>query len=267
MKLIDFDALAVEYLKKKLKGAAALPPDEMDDAVANAYAKFGDEKLDELGGKTPNDYFSGMKAYELCDLLEEYIEEEVPVPEYLVTAIVGADTEKFLLKFLEEGTDEELFSYAVNILSDKNSIKPLGRYLEILRDPTADENVRELVGEKVIEGAANIKEELIEAANDDTSGDVIAEALSTLARDDRILDILIDKFNKTKNLQFYANLLARYGDERAVPAIKARMDDKLRFADYRELKSAVEALGGEVEDKRDFSADYTYRKIKGEKDK
>jgi hypothetical protein len=56
-----------------------------------------------------------------------------------------------------------------------------------------------------------------------------------------------------------ASYLAAYGDERALPLLLERIEDRsLGFVDFQELKYAIEALGGEYDEPRDFSEDKDY---------
>ena len=53
-----------------------------------------------------------------------------------------------------------------------------------------------------------------------------------------------------------ASYLAAYGDERALkPLLKKIEDRSIGFVEFQELKYAIEALGGEYNEPRDFSAD------------
>lgn len=55
---------------------------------------------------------------------------------------------------------------------------------------------------------------------------------------------------------------ASYGDERALPVLLLRdRAEDIGFVAFQELKYAIEALGGEYEKERDFSADEAYKKI------
>ena len=56
-----------------------------------------------------------------------------------------------------------------------------------------------------------------------------------------------------------AGYLAAYGDERALPHLLKRIEDQTSgFVEFQELKYAIEALGGEYDDPRDFSDDKDY---------
>ena len=57
----------------------------------------------------------------------------------------------------------------------------------------------------------------------------------------------------------HASYLAAYGDERALPVLLEKIEDRsIGFVEFQELKYAIEALGGEYNEERDFSADKDY---------
>ena len=56
-----------------------------------------------------------------------------------------------------------------------------------------------------------------------------------------------------------ASYLASYGDSRALPVLLERIaGEDINFLEFRELKYAIEALGGEYNEERDFSSDPYY---------
>lgn len=268
MKVIDIDELFEKYVREQMKkDAGKFTEDEWEDRVPMLYADFGKKPLKALDGKSAVEYYSSLSGAELCKLLKAHIEEEVPVSDYLCEAIVTADTEAGLLAFLKKGTDDELMSYAVNILNDKACFKALPIYLDYVTDASTDDNMREIMGDVLIENAKQVKAQLIKAYPTAKVGKgILVEALSCCDREEAIYQILISEFKKAKNISAYAHMLVKYGDERAVEVLKERIEEPtLRYADFTELKYAIEALGGEYEGKRDFSQERTYKTIKGYK--
>ena len=75
---------------------------------------------------------------------------------------------------------------------------------------------------------------------------------------------LIEQFEKNQdNIPLYSSYIAKYGDERALPLLlKTIENEKLNYADFEELRFAIEALGGEYNKIRDFSKDKSFKKIK-----
>ena len=240
--------------------------EEWEDKIPELYDDFGSRPLEVLGGKSPEDYYKDLSGKELCALLERHIEEDVPVSEYLCDALVRGDTEEELLKFLKVGTDEELTSYAVNVLNDKACFRALPIYVDYVCSDDTDENMRELMGEILIENAREAASELTSAIKRAGKGKpIIAEALSNCPKSEKISAFLFDEFSKArgKDISLYAHMLVKYGDEAALPLLNKRIEEPaLKYSDFIEIKYAIEALGGEYYGERDFSSDPSYRKIK-----
>lgn len=63
----------------------------------------------------------------------------------------------------------------------------------------------------------------------------------------------------------HASYLAAYGDSRALPVLLERIaGEDINFLEFRELKYAIEALGGEYTEERDFSDDPYYAEFLSE---
>ena len=78
-------------------------------------------------------------------------------------------------------------------------------------------------------------------------------------REEAIFDLLLKEFRAFDNVATRAGYLAAYGDERALPYLLERIEDRtIGFVEFQELKYAIEALGGEYNEPRDFSDDKDY---------
>ena len=266
--MIDIDGLFEIYFKKyMLKNAGKYTEDQWEDKIPEVYAEFSDTPLKALDGKTPNDYFGGKSSAELVELLKECVKTKSPVSDFLCEAITKSDSEKELLNLLDKSNGEEIISYAVNLLSDIGSVKPFSVYLEYLKDENTPDNLLESMTEKLCDNADLIKEEaIISYGQTEKNRQYFAEIFSNMKkRDDRILDALIKEFADHKgNPSLYAGYLSKYGDEKALPYLYERIKDKnLNYIDYKELKMAIDELGGEWKEERDFSDDFYYNKLKG----
>lgn len=264
----DADELFGNFMKEEMKrNAGKFTEEEWEDKIPELYEQFANAPSPEFNGSSPRAYYALLGGEELCRLLSSHIDEDVAVPDLLCDALVASPTsEDGLMAFLEEGTDEELFSYAVNILREKGSLRPLDKYIEYVVSEDTDENVRELVGEMIIENAPAVEDKILSARKATHVGSrYLDEALAACPPRDEIFEILTAEFLSTKEIAAYAHILAKYGDDRAIDIIKQRIVGKIRYSDYIELKYAIEALGGEWTDDRDFSTDATFRKIKNSK--
>ena len=71
--------------------------------------------------------------------------------------------------------------------------------------------------------------------------------MSGMSQDDRVFKILLNELNSDdKNIALNAGYIARYGDERAIADLEKLIEkDGISYYDFKELKNAVEELGGE----------------------
>ncbi len=267
IKIVDIDSLFDKYISDFVyKNIGKIEPDEIENKIPELYEKFGKEKLKELDGKSPEEFYKGYTGEQLVECLKLHIEKGVEISDFLCETITeNKDNEKTLIKALDsEG--EEFLLYLMNMLCDMDSKNCAKRFLEmVLWDYSAP--IKELATEFLKERADLVKEEVLTQfrdVNDDTK-EFLTEILSGCKNDDRVFDILVEQFAKNeKKIPIYASYLAKYGDERALPFLIAQIEkDKISYADFEELRFAIEALGGEYNKKRDFKSDSSYKKIKG----
>ena len=268
VKIIDIDALFDKYISDYVyTSIGKVKPEEIENRIPELYVQFGDTRLKDLDGNTPNQYYRSFSGEELLECLISHLEKGVPVSDFLCEAITGnPDNEKVLATELEKDGSEEFILYLMNMLSDIKSELPSKRYLEfVLWDYS--ETVRELATENLCEMADKVKEEIIAQFSevDDRKKACLTEILSNVKHDERVFEILINEFLRNgNNLPMYANYLVKYGDERALPFLLTAIEnEKISYADFEELRFAIEALGGEYTKQRDFTSDKTYKKIKG----
>lgn len=267
-KIIDLDKLFDSYISSYVyKNIGKVKPEEIEDNMPVLYEKFGDEKLKELDGKTPNTYYRDFSAKELLELLKEHVEKSVSVSDFLYEAIVAnKEITGLVVKTLSEDESEEFTAYCMNILSDTGAKIPCDRYLEFALYDYPD-SIGELATESLCKCADSVKEQILENFKDapEDKKARLTEILSNCKKDDRVFDTLIAEFVKHQdNYPLYASYLVRFGDDRALAFLKTAIEsENISYADFEELRFSIEALGGEYDKKRDFTKDKFYKKIKG----
>ena len=151
-------------------------------------------------------------------------------------------------------------------MHDRQEKIPVSRYFEFALLDYPD-TIGELATEYLEENAEDVSGFAIaEYENASDKGkERIADILSRGKRSDKAFDILTKEFaSHTKEIALYSSYLSRYGDDRAIPILtESAKNEKISYADFQELRFAIESLGGECDIKRDFSNDKTYKKIKG----
>lgn len=266
IKVFDMDEIFDKYISDFVyKNIGKIKPEDIENQIPILYEKFGNEKLNELDGKTPNEYYTSFTAQELIECLKEHLDKKIPVSDFLCEAIQGnKDNEQALLKELLVDNGEEYTLYLMNMLFAMGSKGGAKRYLEfVLWDYSLP--IKELATEFLSSMADQVKEEILAQFND-LSSEVkgyLTEILASCSKDDRVFDLLVAEFCKNqKDIPIYAGYLAKYGDERALPFLLKTIESAdINYFDFEELRFAIEALGGEYTKKRDFSKDSVYKKI------
>ena len=253
MKLYDFDGMFDEKLSEYIaKHAGEHTEDEWEDVIPELYKKFGDTPIKSLG-KTPRQFYAEMSGAELIKCLKAHIAKDVPVSMFLCEEIESKNPVDELIPLLD-GSDGER-EYAMSLIgSDGRVIK---KYLEMLVS-SDDTELKDRCVELIKEKADIVAAEAVRYYEKGVERGYMLEIMSrTVVKDDKIFEILLKEFRTdAENVCAYAGYLAAYGDERALEYLLDKIDEEgISFVEYRELKYAIEALGGEYEKPRDFSSD------------
>ena len=261
MKLIDFDDKFNRKLAKYIeKHAGERTEEEWENYIAEAYGKFGDTYLGEIG-KTPRQYFAEMSDSALVETLKEYLLQDISVPDILCEELESRGIFPELLALLNE-TDEELVHYALNIIG--SDPRAFGRYIAMLADDAYDGHIKDSLADLLKARADDAADGVLPLVGTESEPYALEILSKVQKRDDRVYNALLNAFKGADDADapLYAGYLASYGDERALPSLLAAIErEVIGFVLFQELKFAIEALGGEYEKERDFSNDPAYKKI------
>ncbi|MCD8285680.1 MAG: hypothetical protein LUD50_00415 [Clostridia bacterium] len=260
MIVYDFDEMFDKRLTKYISDSKGkYTEEEWEDRIPQLYDKFGDTVLSVIG-TTPRKYYAAMSDDEIIKCLRAHVKENIPVSSFLCLEIQKRRIIKKLMPLLEGSTDEQIM--AMNLIGDEDAAIPL--YLEILVR-SDDEEVKERASELIKAKADLVADAAISNYRAGRAREYMLDILSrSVRRRDDIFRILIDEFRgEADNIPLKAGLLASYGDERALPYLQDRIEEEgISYVDFRELKFAIEALGGVYTGERDFSEDRYYEIIK-----
>ena len=263
--MIDFDQLFTEYLQEWLENNSSLTPDEMEDKAVALFDEWKEVKYKELGGVSPKQYFEKITSpKELVKMLVLVAEEGRSPSALLLDRIAEVNCTKELCDLVNGDYSAEVKIEAINLLSETGANHPLNKYVEILADENEDEGLRELCVEVLEQDANSVSEELyalLPSASYSLKG-LIAEILVNAKQDERTYELLEDLFKNGNNVPLYAGFIGKYGDERAMMYLYKALDN-CNYADFTEIRNAIEQLGGTVDDEyRDFSSDPYYKALK-----
>lgn len=260
MKLYDFDGMfdekLSEYIKRNPRGYTEK---QWEDVIPEMYAKFGDTVIKSIG-KTPNEFYAQQSDEQLVKSLTAHLKQGVPVSEFLCNAIESRHMDELLIPLLK-GSDDEI-SYALNLLGASEKAMP--EYMRLITT-SESEDVRNTCVDYAKLNADLVKDEALSLYEKGVSPEYMLEILSRCtARDEKIFNALVKAFRTDdENTALHASFLAAYGDERALEYLYDKIEeDGITYADFQEIKFAIEELGGTYEKERDFSSDPYYQLIK-----
>lgn len=269
MQLVDFDAHFQEALnewikhnKGKHRGADAL-----EEAAAQYYFTWLETPAPWLEGVAPGQYYAAQSdPSTLVALLRRYVQESVPVPDLLAERIAELPSEAPLLALVrDEAAPCEARMYAVDLLRQLESAAPMVDYLRWQVEATQDADLRDNaldslrgMGKAVLRPA-----KLAFQAAGDEGKEALLDVLADYPGDEDVLAFAIRRFTAVPGKRaLYAGYLGKLGDERALePLLNVAEAEKMGYADFIEIRNAIERLGGEAP-VRDFSADPEYRAIR-----
>ena len=245
-KLIDFDELFDRKLAQYMEEhAGEYTEKQWEDLIPRLYRNFGDTLIKSVGA-TPKGYYAEMTDDSVSDFLCRELESR-GCPDALLALMREA-----------EG---ELLTLTINLAG--SSRKALSVYLDILLK-TDDEELKDTVTEYLKGNADAVKERVLALYREGVEREYMLEILSRCKqKDDEVFEILLNEFRTAPDdIPMHASYLASYGDERALPVLLDHIDrDDINYLEYQELKYAIEALGGEYNKVRDFSADPYFQEI------
>ena len=263
--LYDFDTEFSQYLQQwyEKNFGRFRTYDEMEDYVPEVYQTFLDTPAAFLNGQKPGAFFDGYDdPVLLTDWLAEYVHQDVNVPDMLLNRIseLGESAAPSLVEMLQDETQPaELRMHLISLLREIDSALP---YPLFIRWITAWDGQEELT-ENAVETLESIEtpspdtiRRIREAYTSATPSGKTA-FLSILSRwkgQSDMADQAIRLFEQYPDLRIHlAPIMARFGKASALPALKkAALSKETGYLLYIELRSAIEALGGDAP-KRKFS--------------
>ena len=258
MELMDFDGLFDEKLavymeEKKNKYTEK----EWEDVIPRLYKKFGETYVAKVGC-TPKEYYARMSDEQLVQTLTAHLSQDVPVPEFLCNELENRNNVELLLPLLDS-VDTATQAYAINLILDDQ--RAYEAYFSLLCDEDADGDVRDDIADIFKRNADEVADKVLAAYRKGIATEYMLEIMSrVVGRSEEIFAILREEFlSAEERTPMRASYLAAYGDARALPLLLEKIEDRgIGFVEFQELKYAIEALGGEYDEARDFSDDKDY---------
>ena len=265
MRCIDFDKEFERYITVWMKEHSKEYKnyDAMEAAMPQVYAQFLDTPVNWLSGAKPGEYFDQFdNPKQLVNWMEDYFKQRIPVPDMLMNRIaeLGLSAESALVAMMKkEKATMEMKMAAITLLREIDSSAAMEDYIawQLQRkdgeDELADNGLESLVSLGVC--AVPAMRAALPKANA-AGQEALLTILCDYPGDENVFETAMALLQSRKErLAVLADCLGKLGDERALPALKAlAASEETPYLDYIELRSAIEALGGEAPE-REFDAE------------
>ena len=268
---IDLEHLFHHYVADHLHKAGKLDEDAAGEMAEKLYAEWADAPCAALDGCSPRAWFARLDTPEaLVETLTAYARADMEPPELLldrffdVGAICAAPLEALARN---AGESAALRAQALDLLNGLDEARAVRVATDAVLAAQESDAFCELAAEILASRVdADVAARLLDGydAAPDFARTLILEALCNFPGDARVYERMLEMLkNRPEQRADAARLLGRYGDARAIEPLKALLDlTDIGYYEYMEVRNAVEALGGEVENEREFYGDPDYEYLR-----
>ena len=263
MKIYDFDSKFFEYAQTWMALHPTMTEKQVEESYNEIMLNFLNAPAKWLGGETPGTYFNRYdQPKDLMKLLEEYDKRDIGLPEPLYTHIVAlGETCAEALTRIAANTDrpESLRATAIALLRDIGSEVPKKLYVDLVSRCKEANELSEMASDILAEADVDVMNELLDRYDDapEYAQALILDICVNRPENPRLFELCLDKLrNRPEQRAYYASLLGKLGDARAIEPLKSFLSlTDLTYLDYIELRNAVESLGGDAGEERTFYGD------------
>ena len=268
---IDLEHLFHHYVADHLHKAGKLDEDAAGEMAEKLYAEWADAPCAALEGCSPRAWFARLDTPEaLVETLTAYARADMEPPELLldrffdVGAICAAPLEALARN---AGESAALRAQALDLLNGLDEARAVRVATDAVLAAQESDAFCELAAEILASRVdADVAARLLDGydAAPDFARTLILETLCNFPGDARVYERMLEMLkNRPEQRADAARLLGRYGDARAIEPLKALLDlTDIGYYEYMEVRNAVEALGGEVENEREFYGDPDYEYLR-----
>lgn len=239
--------------------------DDVENMMPALYEKWLKTPNKRLGC-APQDYYKGYSVSELVDAVADFIAAGKPVCDVLCDEIAARGEDEPVFCALKKAGSEDERAVFIGILNRMESKLPLRLYVYWVRTGDVEPEIREMAAENLKPFAAEVADELLKdcAELDEETAMIVADVAVGIAGDERVYALLCQILRSERDVALSAAYLEKFGDPRAIPLLTEYIErEGVSYAEFIELRNAIESLGGEVTVSHDFSNDEFFKMIKG----
>lgn len=270
MKIYDFDAKFFEYAQTWMALHPGLTEKQVEESYNEIMLNFLNAPAKWLDGETPGTYFNRYdQPKDLIKLVEEYDKRDIGLPEPLYARIValGEVCAAQLTRIASDSDKpESLRASAIAMLRDIGTDAPRDLFVDLASSCKEPNELSEMASDILSASDESVVEELLSRYDGapEYAQMLILDICCNFPKNDRLFELCLNKLrNRPDERAYYASLLGKIGDDRAIEPLKSFLTlSDLTYLDYIELRNAIERLGGDAGDERTFYGDPDYEAMR-----
>lgn len=251
---------AVRKNKEKYSSHEAL-----EDDLGMLFNRFENVRIKTLDGKTPKEYAAELREDgEIFDYVSKCLENNIEVTDTICDEVVRAEgaTEYLNGLLYENNKDAKLLAALLLKEIDDEEVEDI--FISVLTNDEMPDEVKTAAFEYLSDGDDCVPEKILEIINSvpEKNQGILVEVLSNFKGRKDVFYWLVTMLQRAEDVPTYAGLLGRYGDPAAIDIlISFASEVDINYVEFVEIRNAVEELGGEMTEEKDFSDDPYYKYI------
>ena len=251
---------AVRKNKEKYSSHEAL-----EDDLGMLFNRFENVRIKTLDGKTPKEYAAELREDgEIFDYVSKCLENNIEVTDTICDEVVRAEgaTEYLNGLLYENNKDAKLLAALLLKEIDDEEVEDI--FISVLTNDEMPDEVKTVAFEYLSDGDDCVPEKILEIITSvpEKNQGILVEVLSNFKGRKDVFYWLVTMLQRAEDVPTYAGLLGRYGDAAAIDILKSFASEvDINYVEFVEIRNAVEELGGEMTEEKDFSDDPSYKYI------
>lgn len=260
--MINFEKYFEEYIVDWYKNNADKYSDmeSAEEIVVDVYEDWINIKIPDIGNKSPLEYFNEINdADTLINMFKQNCESML-VQDRIVS--FGKCEKQLEQLVFDTSADIKVREGALEIIYECDYAIDLGKCVNLIMTEKSEdlcEIAVSMLGHNADKVSQMIYDKISKA--DEIKKSMLVEILIAGKKDEKTYNILTECFLSGDNVPLYAYYIGKYKDKRHIDILSKALGSS-DYADYTEIRNALENLGEMVESERDFSDDEAYKKVK-----
>lgn len=237
----------------------------LENDLGMLFNRFENVKIRTLDGKTPKEYARELREDgEIFDYVSKCLENNIEVTDTILDEVVRTEGAVEYLNGLLYENNKDAKLLASLLLKEIGGDEVEDIFISLLTNDEMPDEVKTVAFEYLSDGDDCIPDKILEIINGvpEKNQGILVEVLSNFKGRKDVFFWLVTMLQRAEDVPMYAGLLGRYGDASAIDILKSFAKEvDINYVEFVEIRNAVEELGGEMSEEKDFSDDPYYKYI------